>query len=290
MPSPDTEISDKEEESQNISFLVNKSGFPLDKDSWNLMLDKIKSTHPKGERILSLLNQREQEFLHKRTGNEDTSICENEEERYDPPGVLSEPKFLPTMSELQKIAAIQRYLNRLQYNHTGMQFFNIKKNRSINRLYETAKDMIRFSLPIKCLEAVVLSLYLTASLRNVSRFTIRFKTKFGQNTHKHIVLGIYHSSRYGALGLSRRTTLMDKPITFLTLTELILEYKKCYEECYHTISKVKMSSFLSSDKHSNDNIVWNNFTVNVNKLTEQEMRQVIEKYAREMKKKTGSIL
>ena len=290
MPSSDTEISEKDEESQNISFLVNKSGFPLDKDSWNLMLDKIKSTHPDGEKIISLLNQKEQDYLRKRPGNEDASICELDEEIYAQPGVLSEPKFIPTMSELQKIAAIQRYLNRLQYNHTGMQFFNIKKNRSINRLYETAKDMIRFSLPIKCLEAVVLSLYLTASLRNVSRFTIRFKTKFGQNTHKHIVLGIYHNSRYGALGLSRRKTLMDKPVAFLTLTDLILEYKKCYEECYHTISKVKMSSFLSSDKHSNDIIVWNHFTLSVNKLTEQEIKQVLEKYAREMKKKTGSIL
>ena len=291
MSSPDIESSDKEEENENlISFLINKSGFPLDKDSWNLMLDKIKSTHPDGEIVISLLNQREQEFLRKRAGKEEIDINENGEKRYEQPGIVPEPKFLPSMSVLQKIAAVQRYLNRLQYNHTGMQFFNIKKNRSINRLYDTAKEMIQFSLPIKCLEAVVLSLYLTADMRNVSRFTIRFKTKFGLKTHKHIVLGIYHNSRFGAVGLSRRKTLMDKPVIFPTLTELILNYKKCYEECFHNLSKVKMSSFLSSDKHSNDVIEWNNFTLSVNKLTEDEMKKVLEKYAREMKKKTGSII
>ena len=292
-PGAQVETSDKEEEqsSKNItSFLINKSGFPLDKDSWNQMLDKIKTTHPNGENLISTLILKEQQFLRKNIKNDENIDTKECEDKYEQPVILPEPKFIPSMSELQKIAAIQRYLNRLQYNHTGMQFFNIKKNRSINRLYETAKEMIRFSLPIKCLEAVVLSLYLTANFKKVSRFTIRFKTKFGQNTHKHIVLGIYHNAYYGALGLSRRKTLMDKPITFPTLTDLILDYKKCYEECYHTISKVKMSSFLSSDKHSNDIIIWNHFIVNVGKLSDKEMKPVLEKYAREMKRKTDSII
>ena len=44
---------------------------------------------------------------------------------------------------------------------------------------ELAKEMIRESLPIKCLEAVVLTLYLTAPLTSTQRFTIGFKSFLG---------------------------------------------------------------------------------------------------------------
>ena len=48
-----------------------------------------------------------------------------------------------------------------------------------HRLMETAKEMIHDSLPIKCLEAVIVALYLTAPLTSVQRFTLGFKSKCG---------------------------------------------------------------------------------------------------------------
>lgn len=48
-----------------------------------------------------------------------------------------------------------------------------------HRLMETAKEMIHDSLPIKCLEAVIVALYLTAPLTTVQRFTLGFKSKCG---------------------------------------------------------------------------------------------------------------
>ena len=41
-----------------------------------------------------------------------------------------------------------------------------------------------------------------------------FKTVFGGRVFRHVVLGIYHNGRYGALGMSRRQELMYKPLTF----------------------------------------------------------------------------
>lgn len=79
---------------------------------------------------------------------------------------------------------------------------------------DNAKEMIAESLPIKCLEAVILSLYLTAPLTNIHRFTIGFKSNFNGLCYRHVVLGVSHNSSYGALGLSRRKDLMYKPLEF----------------------------------------------------------------------------
>ena len=48
----------------------------------------------------------------------------------------------------------------------------------------------------------------------VERFTLSFKTVFNGHTHRHVVLGISHGGHYGALGMSRRTDLMYKPLEF----------------------------------------------------------------------------
>lgn len=81
-------------------------------------------------------------------------------------------------------------------------------------MIESAKEIIKESLPIKCLEAVVLTLYLTSPLTALQRFAIGFKSKFGGLYYRHIVLGVYWNSVYGALGISRRTTLMYKPFSY----------------------------------------------------------------------------
>ncbi len=44
---------------------------------------------------------------------------------------------------------------------------------------EAAKEIIQESLPIKCLEAVTVALYLTAPLTAVQRFAISFKSRCG---------------------------------------------------------------------------------------------------------------
>lgn len=78
---------------------------------------------------------------------------------------------------------------------------------------ENAKEIILESLPIKCLEAVILALYLTAPLTNLHRFAIGFKSSFNGLYYRHVVLGVSNSS-YGALGLSRRKDLMYKPLQY----------------------------------------------------------------------------
>ena len=82
------------------------------------------------------------------------------------------------------------------------------------RLMETAKEMIQEALPIKCLEAVILSLYLTSPMLNTQRIAVGFKSEVEGLYFRHVVLVVQHGGLYGALGLSRRKDLLYKPLAF----------------------------------------------------------------------------
>ncbi len=56
--------------------------------------------------------------------------------------------------------------------------------------------------------------FLTNGFPGVDRFPISFESSFHGNTYRHVVLGVSYKGSYGALGMSRRSDLMDKPRTF----------------------------------------------------------------------------
>ena len=95
-----------------------------------------------------------------------------------------------------------------------MMYSSLIKLFNIIRLMEIAKEMIQESLPIKCLEGVILSLYLTSPMLNTQRIAVGFKSKFDSMYFRHVVLVVQHGGLYGALGLSRRKDLMYKPLAF----------------------------------------------------------------------------
>ena len=119
---------------------------------------------------------------------------------------------------------LQQYMTRLTYNHTGTQLFDIKPHSSMITLMETARvggrhslcsgiseiisethfqAMVRESLPIKCMEAVVLAIYLTNGIPGLGRFPINFKSEVnevsllkGRKFYYHVVLGIAYKVKY----------------------------------------------------------------------------------------------
>uniref|UniRef100_A0A8C0ZFA4 Vasohibin 2 n=1 Tax=Cyanistes caeruleus TaxID=156563 RepID=A0A8C0ZFA4_CYACU len=191
------------------------------------------------------------------------------------------------MSIPEWLQAIQTYMKMLQYNHTGTQFFEIRKTRPLSGLMETAKEMTRESLPIKCLEAVILGIYLTNGQPSVERFPISFKTHFSGNYFHHVVLGIYCNGRYGSLGMSRRSDLMDKPLTYRTLSDLIFEFEDSYKKYLHSVKKVKIGLYVPHEPHSFQPIEWKQLVLNVSKMMRTEVRKELEKFARDMRMKAG---
>ena len=171
---------------------------------------------------------------------------------------------------LEYLSRVQQYMKRLSYNHTGTQFFETRPNSSLLTLMEAAKVMIREALPIKCMEAVILAICLTNGIPGLGRFPINFKSEVneasllkGRKYYYHVVLGIaykvrqtfdirdnitfeiYPKGKFGALGLSRRSSLMFKRLEYSSLHSLVEEYKRAYLNCGHTLLKVSQQKSLS---------------------------------------------
>lgn len=247
-----------------VPFFINRGGLPVDEPTWDRMWRHVSRCHPEGERIALQIR-----------GATDLP-------KVPIPSVPTFPAATPIQERLE---AIQRYIRELQYNHTGTQFFEIKKSRPLTGLMDLAKEMTKEALPIKCLEAVILGIYLTNSMAGLERFPISFKTHFSGNFFRHIVLGVHCAGRFGALGISRRDDLMYKPLAFRTLGELVAEYEEAYRRCWHTLKKVKIGQYVSHDPHSVEQIEWKHSVLDVDKLDHEELRKELDRHARDMRLK-----
>ena len=75
-------------------------------------------------------------------------------------------------------------------------------------------------------------------MQDLVRVPISFKSSADGNVYRHIVLAIAQNSKWGALGISRRDSLMYKDMRFSSLSDLILEFKSSYAACGHELLKV----------------------------------------------------
>ncbi|XP_040333732.1 tubulinyl-Tyr carboxypeptidase 1 isoform X3 [Herpailurus yagouaroundi] len=291
-----------------VPFFVNRGGLPVDEATWERMWKHVAKIHPDGEKVAQRIRGATDlpklspplkaqwplipdpaaeglltvalatELL--QNGNLDTSS-----KKIPIPSV---PTFQPSTPVPERLEAVQRYIRELhRYNHTGTQFFEIKKSRPLTGLMDLAKEMTKEALPIKCLEAVILGIYLTNSMPTLERFPISFKTYFSGNYFRHIVLGVNFGGRYGALGMSRREDLMYKPPAFRTLSELVLDYEAAYGRCWHVLKKVKLGQCVSHDPHSVEQIEWKHSVLDVDRLGREDFRKELERHARDMRLKIG---
>jgi hypothetical protein len=79
------------------------------------------------------------------------------------------PQILKSMLIHEKIAKIQSYITLLTYNFVSEPFWDIRKSFTVTKLTNMALEMIKFGLPIKCLEAVVLAIHLTTGIQGLDR-------------------------------------------------------------------------------------------------------------------------
>ncbi|KAF6258294.1 Vasohibin-domain-containing protein [Scenedesmus sp. NREL 46B-D3] len=156
-----------------------------------------------------------------------------------PAAVLNDSQQ-PVAAQLQ---AVQAVISSLQYNYAHGYFYNVSKARPLSAILATAAAILRDPLPIKCIEAVFLGMLLTQgwSQGELQRLPVGFKS-MGPNrqVYRHIVLAVHAPccGLYGALGISRRSNLMYKPLAFSSLAELLVDYQEAYRSWGHSVVKV----------------------------------------------------
>ena len=126
---------------------------------------------------------------------------------------------------------------------------------------------MRDALPIRCLEAVFLALHLTQGMQELDRFPVSFKSTVAGQVYRHIVLAIRVNGKFGAMGLSRRNTLMFKDFTYPTFGDLIVNFRDAYEECFHRLLTVNTGLPISHNDYRATPIVRSLWLCGVNQCT-----------------------
>jgi tubulinyl-Tyr carboxypeptidase len=183
----------------------------------------------------------------------------------DPPIYCPLPPDLSGYNSTKdKLARIQRYIESFEYNYSGTPFVNLKKSKNLSHIYSTSKQIIHIGLPIQCVEATFLGCYLTADCREVERVPLSFKSKFLGKIYRHIVLAVRVDGKWGALGISRRSNLMNKPMKFDSLGDLAQEYKESYKVNHHRLLTVYVGEKFAHEKYSDTKVKWKTVKVRMN--------------------------
>ena len=171
-----------------------------------------------------------------------------------PPPLRAPVPTLTSMQPRMLVRYIESVLAHLEYNYTGVSYFNIRKDRPLSQIMDTAKQILREQLPIKCVEAVFLSLYLTSRHRGIARIPVAFRTRVvgakasssGSNgpapEYRHLVLILHNrqTNRFGALGTSRRRDLACKDFTYTSIGELLTEFRRSYARWMHRVVSITL--------------------------------------------------
>jgi hypothetical protein len=91
---------------------------------------------------------------------------------------------------------------------------------------------------------------------NALQSVLSFKSECKNNIYRHIVLVVKSGGKYGALGLSRRSDLMSKPLVYGSLLELIQEFKAAYQNNQHRLVKLKIGGRIPHEYQSQDRLPW----------------------------------
>lgn len=108
---PDSPTSKENSAKESYWWHVNKGGFPIPLDTWEKMWRHIIEVHPDGDDLAQLVTAKARKKL-----------------PVPSPPVLSQRSLIP-----ESLLAVQSYMNELQYNHTGTQFFDIRKSGPLSR-------------------------------------------------------------------------------------------------------------------------------------------------------------
>jgi tubulinyl-Tyr carboxypeptidase len=93
------------------------------------------------------------------------------------PAIPVLPPDISTLPLRDRLAALQAFISAFQYNFVAGYQYTIRKGRPFNQIMQTARDIMRDGLPIKCIEATFLAACLTCPYKELQRYPVGFKSK-----------------------------------------------------------------------------------------------------------------
>ena len=96
------------------------------------------------------------------------------------------PVYEPSLSLADYVSAVQTYIASFSYSHLRVNFFSTTKYTHLDSIFQTAISIIQACLPIQCLEATFVALYLSFGIENMAAFPLGFKSQSGKTTHKFL--------------------------------------------------------------------------------------------------------
>lgn len=163
-----------------------------------------------------------------------------------------------------RLDSIQAIVSSLQYNYTGLVFYPLKKSGGTAHMLAVYDLIMAYKLPIQCVEAVFIGSVLTDPYAAVDRFPLCFKSRYQSHLHRHIVLMVHCNGRWGALGISRRPCLMNKPLVFSSAADLIEEFRVSYESVFHRLLTVYVGRPIPHHMQVDQPVVWKALKLRLN--------------------------
>lgn len=201
--------------------------------------------------------------------------------------VLPPPPALPVycgennqMSPAERLGQIQKYIEEFEYNYSGKPFFRMWRNGGSFHVKSVANEIMTTGLPIQCVEAVFIAALLTSEMEDITRIPLNFKSKFkGESVHRHIVMAVKANGKWGAVGLSRRSCLMYKPLSFNSLFALIMDFKSSYNSVLHSMDAVYLGLPLPRDFSLVDRkVTWKHLKINIRLNNLDKVEQTLQQY------------
>jgi Vasohibin len=86
------------------------------------------------------------------------------------------PTNLHLVTSQLRLQRLQQYIEGFRYNFIPGYLHNVRKRRPFSEISKTARGIMTTGLPIKCIEAVFLALYLTCQHCEWERYPLGFKS------------------------------------------------------------------------------------------------------------------
>ncbi|KAK2960185.1 putative Vasohibin [Blattamonas nauphoetae] len=166
------------------------------------------------------------------------------------------------------------------YNRIRRTFYPTDKYVPFSTILNGANVMIHSRLPIQCLEAVFLAIYFLFDVPKLTAIPVGFKSIGPSKSHKHIVLFLKHKKKFGSIGLSRKDTLGTKPIEFSSFSDVLYNFKKCYEDIGHQLKCVRIGLPIPPTIPPTREIVWKALKVDTLHSDPKTLSKLLDSFAK----------